>query len=91
MRLSDCNNVRDLRRLAKRKLPWPIFNYLDGGADDEVALRRSVAAFDDYELLPTHLSDISNIELKTTLLGQKIEWPVILSPTGASRLFLHVN
>lgn len=89
MKLTDCNNVSDLRRLAKRNLPWPIFNYLDGGADDEIALRRSVSAFDDYELLPTHLSDISEIDLRTTVLGQDIEWPVFLSPTGASRLFHH--
>ncbi len=89
MRLSDCNNIADLRRLAKRKLPWPIFNYMDGGADDEIALRRSVSAYDEYELLPSHLSDISNIDLRTRVLGQKIDWPVIISPTGASRLFHH--
>jgi L-lactate dehydrogenase (cytochrome) len=88
-RLADCHNVSDLRKLAKRKLPWPIFNYLDGGSDDEIALRRSVSAFDDYELLPTHLTDISEIDLKTTVLGTEIDWPVFLAPTGASRLFHH--
>ncbi len=88
-RLADCNNITDLRSVAKRKLPWPIFNYMDGGADDEIALRRSTSAFDDYELLPTHLSDISNIDLKTTVLGQDIDWPIFLAPTGASRLFHH--
>lgn len=89
MRLSDCNNVSDFRRIAKRKLPWPIFNYIDGGADDEVTLRRNTAAFDDYELHPTQLSDVSSIDLKTTVLGQDIDWPVFLAPTGASRLFHH--
>ena len=89
MKLTDCNNVMDLRRLAKRKLPWPIFNYLDGGADDELTLARNTRAFDDYELLPTQLSDVSNIDLSTTVLGQDIEWPVFLAPTGASRLFHH--
>lgn len=79
----------DLRKLAKRNLPWPIFNYLDGGADDEITLRRNTSAFDDYELLPTQLSDISTIELGTELLGKKIDWPVFLAPTGASRLFHH--
>jgi len=88
-RLEDCHNIMDLRKLAKRKLPWPIFNYLDGGADDELTLRRNTSAFDDYELLPTQLSDISNIDLGTTVLGQQIDWPVFLSPTGASRLFHH--
>lgn len=89
MRLKHCNNVMDLRRLAKRKLPWPIFNYLDGGADDEITLARNSAAFDDYELLPSQLSDVSRIDLQTTVLGQRIQWPVFLAPTGASRLFHH--
>jgi len=88
-RLADCHNITDLRRLAKRKLPWPIFNYMDGGADDEISLRRNSSAFDDYELLPTQLNDISNIDMRTTVLGQEIEWPVFLAPTGASRLFHH--
>lgn len=89
MKLSDCHNVSDLRKLARRNLPWPVFNYLDGGADDELTLSWNTAAFNDYELLPSQLNDISKIELGTTLLGQKIDWPVIISPTGASRLFHH--
>ncbi|MDH4072236.1 MAG: alpha-hydroxy-acid oxidizing protein, partial [Gammaproteobacteria bacterium] len=88
-RLANCNNVADLRVLAKRKLPWPIFNYMDGGADDEITLRRNTAAFADYELLPTQLSDISKVDLKTRVLGCDIDWPVFLAPTGASRLFHH--
>jgi len=88
-RLADCNNVTDLRVLAKRNLPWPIFNYMDGGADDEITLRRNTEAFADYELLPTQLSDISNVNLRTTVLGCDIDWPVFLAPTGASRLFHH--
>ena len=89
MKLEDCNNVMDLRRLARRKLPWPIFNYLDGGADDELTLARNTDAFNDYELLPTQLSDVSKIDMSTTVLGEDIEWPVFLAPTGASRLFHH--
>ncbi|MDJ0760721.1 MAG: alpha-hydroxy acid oxidase [Woeseiaceae bacterium] len=77
----------DLRIIARRRLPAPVFHYLDGGADDEVTLRRNTAAFDDYELLPTQLSDASDIDLSTTLFGQPIDWPVMLSPTGASKLF----
>ncbi|MDA0678994.1 MAG: alpha-hydroxy acid oxidase [Proteobacteria bacterium] len=88
-RLADCNNISDLRELAKRNLPWPVFNYLDGGADDELSLGRNTDAFNDYELLPTQLSDVSTIDMATTVLGQKIEWPVFLAPTGASRLFHH--
>lgn len=87
MRISDCNNIMDFRRLARRKLPAPAFHYLDGGADDEWTMGRNTAAFDDYELLPAQLSDVSEINLKTTLFGEEIDWPVFIAPTGASKLF----
>ena len=77
----------DFRRLARRKLPSPVFNYMDGGADDEWTLARNTSAFDNYELLPAQLSDVSTINLKTTLFGEEIDWPVMISPTGASKLF----
>ena len=77
----------DFRRIARRRLPWPAFNYLDGGADDEYTLSRNTAAFDDYELLPSQLSDVSSIDTSTTLLGEHMAWPVMISPTGASKLF----
>ena len=89
MSLSRCHNFADLRELAKRRLPAPMFHYIDGGSDDEWSLRRNTAAFDDYELLPNYLRDISAIDLSTTLLGQKLAWPVFLAPTGMSRLFHH--
>jgi L-lactate dehydrogenase (cytochrome) len=87
MKISSCNNIMDFRRIAQRRLPSPVFNYLDGGADDEWTLKRNTTAFDDYELLPAQLSDVSNLNLKTTLFGEKVDWPVMMSPTGASRLF----
>lgn len=87
MSLEACHNIADLRRLALRRLPAPVFHYLDGGADDEWSLRRNTSAFDDYELLPAQLSDVSRIGTKSSLLGQPIEWPVMIAPTGASRLF----
>lgn len=77
----------DFRRIARRKLPSPIFHYLDGGADDEWTLQRNISAFDDYELLPAQLSDVSSITTATTLFGEKVDWPVMLAPTGASKLF----
>ena len=70
-----------------RRLPSPVFHYIDGGADDELTLRRNTSAFDDYELLPSQLSDVSSIDTVTTLFGQPIDWPVMISPTGASKLF----
>ena len=77
----------DFRRIAKRRLPTPVFHYIDGGADDEVALVRNTAAFNEYELLPSQLSDVSNVDLSSTLFGQPVEWPVMIAPTGASKLF----
>jgi L-lactate dehydrogenase (cytochrome) len=87
MRIGKCNNLMDFRRIARRRLPAPVFHYLDGGADDEISLARNVAAFADYELLPSQLSDVSHIDLRTTLFGKPVDWPVMISPTGASRLF----
>ncbi len=87
MRIGKCNNLMDFRAIAKRRLPSPVFHYLDGGADDEVTLARNTQAFDDYELLPSQLSDVSAIDLQTTLFGKTVDWPVMISPTGASKLF----
>ena len=68
-------------------MPVPVFNYIDGGADDEWTLARNTKAFDDYELLPTQLSDVSTVDLRSTLFGQPVDWPVMIAPTGASKLF----
>ena len=89
MRLRDCHNISDLRRLAHRRLPAPLFHYLDGGADDEWTLRRNTSAFEDYELLPTQLRNVAEVDASTRLLGLNLDWPVFLAPTGMSRLFHH--
>lgn len=85
--LTRCYSIRDLRLLAWRKLPSPLFHYMDGGADDEVTLARNTSAFDNYAFLPRTLRDVSAIDTSTTLLGKRIAVPFILSPTGMSRLF----
>jgi L-lactate dehydrogenase (cytochrome) len=87
MKISHCNNIMDFRQIARRKLPAAIFHYLDGAADDEWTYRRNTSAFDDYELLPAQLSDVSSISLKSTLFGEDVDWPVMIAPTGASKLF----
>ena len=87
MGINKCNNLMDFRAIAKRRLPTPVFHYLDGGADDEVTLRRNTAAFDDYELMPSQLHDVSDVRMQSTLFGESVDWPVMISPTGASRLF----
>ena len=87
--LDKCHNIAHLRRLAKRRLPAPMFHYIDGGSDDEWSMGRNQSAFDDYQLLPNYLNDIDNIDLETTVLGCKLSMPLILAPTGMSRLFHH--
>jgi L-lactate dehydrogenase (cytochrome) len=89
MTIDRCFNIADFRKAAKRRLPSPLFNFIDGGADDEVTLRGSTSIFDDCQLVPTALSDVSTIDLTTTVFGKKIDWPVIMAPTGTNRLFHH--
>lgn len=89
MRLSDCTNIADLQRMAKRRLPAPVFHYLEGGADDEWSRENNSGAFDRYELVTEVLADIAEIDMRTTLLGREVAAPLLLSPTGMSRLFHH--
>ena len=89
MGLDTCYSIEDLRRRAYHKLPSPMFNYIDGGADDEWTLKRNTGAFNDYELLPNYLRDVSQIELSNRVLGTEMKLPFFLSPTGMSRLFHH--
>jgi L-lactate dehydrogenase (cytochrome) len=87
MSLDRCYNIADLRELARRRLPAPMFHYIDGGADDERSLARNTSAFDDYEFLPRVLRDVAQIDLSTSILGARIDMPFFLAPTGMSRLF----
>lgn len=87
MRFTKAHNIADLRTIARRKLPAPVFHYIDGGADDELTLLRNTSAFNDYELLPAQLSNVGHIDTKSTLFGRPVEWPVMISPTGGSKLF----
>ena len=80
-------NIAQLRKLAQKRLPAPMFHYIDGGADDEWTLRRNSAAFDDYEFRPRCLVDVAAIDLSTSVFGAPIEWPFFCSPTALSRLF----
>jgi L-lactate dehydrogenase (cytochrome) len=85
--LVGCHNIEQLRMLARRRLPRPIFHYLDGGAESEETLQRNTSAFEKEVLIPRCLVDVSSVRTSISLLGQTIEWPVICSPTGASRLY----
>lgn len=89
MGVSKCYSVNDLRTLAKRKLPAPMFHYIDGGADDELTMRSNTSAYDKYTLLPRYFADVSKIDLSTRIMGETLSLPLFLAPTGMSRLFHH--
>ena len=84
--LENCFNVADVAELARRRLPRPIWNYLAGGADDEVSLGRNARSFEQFDLLPRMLTDVSHIDPSTTILGEPVKWPVLLAPTGMPAL-----
>jgi L-lactate dehydrogenase (cytochrome) len=89
MRLSDCHNFHDFRELARRRLPGPIFNYIDGAADDETTHRRNTTSFEHCDLVPSILRGVANVNLSVTVLGQKLAVPFYCSPTALQRLFHH--
>jgi L-lactate dehydrogenase (cytochrome) len=89
MRLSDCHNIHDFRRLAMRRLPGPIFNYIDGAADDEVTHRRNTASFEHCDLVPNVLRGVETVDLSVTVMGHRLALPVYCSPTALQRLFHH--
>lgn len=80
-------NVDNLRESARRRLPSAIFDFLEGGADDECTLGRNTTAFEEYEFVPHRLDNVGDVDTRTTLLNVDLDWPVILSPTGMSKLF----
>ena len=82
MSLQNCYNFDDFRKLAKSKLPAPIFHYIDGGADDEATLKRNTNAFNDCDLVPSILTSVGEPDLKTEIFGRKIDMPIFLSPTA---------
>jgi len=89
MRLQDCHNFHDFRRLARRRLPGPIFDYIDGGADDEGTLRRNTASFEACDLVPNILRGVEAVDLSVTVMGRKLALPFYCSPTALQRLFHH--
>ncbi|MDR6640162.1 alpha-hydroxy acid oxidase [Paenarthrobacter nitroguajacolicus] len=81
-----CYSVEDMRKLAAKRLPKSIFEYIEGGGEDEVSLRRNRSSFDDWSFLPKWGS-VDNLDLSITILGGPSAMPVTLSPTGGTRLF----
>ncbi|MGX7952336.1 alpha-hydroxy acid oxidase [Tsuneonella sp. HG249] len=83
----DCHNIGDFRTLAHRRLPYPVFHYIDGGGDDEVTRARNTAAFDEVDLVPNVLAGVGTIDTSATIMGRRTNLPLMLSPTALQRLF----
>ncbi|MEO1704935.1 MAG: alpha-hydroxy acid oxidase, partial [Pseudomonadota bacterium] len=89
MGLQNCHNFQDFRKLAKRRLPGPIFHYIDGAADDEVTYKRNTSAYDDVDLIPNVLNGVADVDMSVDVMGQKLDMPVYCAPTALQRLFHH--
>ena len=89
MSLKNCYNFEDFRKLAKKKLPSPIFHYIDGGAHDETTLKRNTESFNECDLVPNVLTSVGKPDLSTTIFGKKIDMPIFLSPCAMQRLYHH--
>lgn len=85
-RLSRAANVADLRAIARRRLPRGVFDYIDGGAEDEITLARNSSAYGDYEFRPRVLNDVGEVDTSTSILGRDATLPLILAPTGFTRM-----
>lgn len=88
-RLDRALNIEDLRKIARSKLPPSLFNYIDGGADDETLVRGNASAYEAVKLLPEYLIDVTHIDMRTEVMGRELSMPLFLAPTGMSRLFHH--
>ena len=80
-------NISDLRRLAKRRLPRAVFDYIDGGADGEVTLGENTRVFDTVTFRPRCAVAVPRCEIGTTVLGVPVSMPILLAPVGSSRMF----
>ena len=89
MGLKHCHNFQDFRALAKRRLPSPIFHYIDGAADDEITYRRNTEAYEQCDLVPNVLAGVEEVDMGVTVMGQKLAMPIYCAPTALQRLFHH--
>ena len=87
MNLKDCHNYSDFRKLAKKRLPSPIYHYIDGAADDEITYARNTSAFDDVDLVPNVLRGVENVDLSTTIFGKKNRFTILSFTYSSAKTF----
>ena len=86
-KLKNCHNFQDLKDLARRRLPGPIYHYIDGAAEDETTYQRNTEAFKDVDLVPNVLAGVENIDMSVKVMGYELGMPIFCSPTALQRLF----
>ena len=86
MSIDRALNFDDLRAIAKRKLPKIVFDFVEGGVEDETCLARNRSAFQDYRLLPRYLVDVSKRDQSVSLFGRRYNSPFGISPMGLASL-----
>ena len=86
MKLKDCHNFNDFRKLAKKKLPSPIFHYIDGAADDEITYQRNTSSFNDVDLVPNVLRGVENIFINY-YIWKKIRSSILLCTNSFTKAF----
>ena len=89
MKLRHCHNFADFRKLSQKRLPSPIFHYIDGAADDEKTYKRNTEAFDTVDLVPNVLAGVEEVDMSVTVMGQNLSMPLYCAPTALQRLFHH--
>src|ERR1700683_92213 len=85
-RVSACHDIADLRATGRRLIPRPVFDYVDGGADEEVSLRANTRAFRQYRFQPRTLVNVSEADTTAAFLGSLTPLPLVLAPTGYTRM-----
>lgn len=88
-RLRSALSIKDLASIARRTTPRSVFEYVHGAAEDEISVRRARAAFAGVEFSPRVLRDVGAVDTTTTILGRPAEFPLILAPTGFTRMMHH--
>ena len=89
MKLRHCHNFADFRKLSQKRLPAPIFHYIDGAADDEKTYKRNTEAFDTVDLVPNVLAGVEEVDMSVSVMGQNLSMPLYCAPTALQRLFHH--
>ena len=85
-RLGSCYDIADLRRAAKRRIPRPVFDYVDGAADEEISVAANVAAFRSWRFLPRVLAGVGSADTSAPVLGSTLPVPMVLAPIGYTRM-----